>query len=197
MIYYMMIPTFLISYAIFCVVIIFVYLRFDLHLNDKYKVLIDLSVALFGFLTIFILVQQQNFNDASARNDESQLYNGIITDMFTNSLDDFILNKDIQYFYNVLFHNKAPPTNDRNIILEEIIVNKLLAAYGNYAAYYYSHINLSEYTDLLIKHNYRAKQILTILLKSDTFKIYLKTYFIDIAGLDFKQYMKEHMNYDV
>ena len=147
-----MIPNFLIYYAIFCIVVIFLYLRFDLHLNDKYKFLIDIAVALFGFLTIFILIQQQNFNNSSSRNEESKLYNDILTEMFTDSLDDFIYNKDIQYFYNELFHNIPPPQNtERNIILEEVICVKMLSAYGNYTAYYYSHIDLSDYKDILTK----------------------------------------------
>jgi hypothetical protein len=191
-----MIPKFLIGYAVFCIVVIFVYLKFDLHLNDKYKVLIDLSIALFGFLTIFILIQQQNVNDDNIRNQETQLYNGITNDMFTNSLDDFILNKDIQYFYNELYHNKPVPDGTiTNPILEEVYIYKLLAAYGNYAAYYYSHITLSDYKKLLKKHNYRAKQTLKLLLKSDKFKTYLNSYMKDIAGLDFIQYLKEELNY--
>ena len=193
-----MIPTFLIGYAVFCIVIIFAYLRFDLHLNDKYKVLIDLSIALFGFLTIFILIQQQNVNDDNIRNQETLLYNDITNNMFTNSLDDFILNKDIQYFYDELYHNKPVQTElTTNPILEEVYVYKLLAAYGNYAAYYYSHIKLSDYKDLLIKHNYRAKQTLTLLLKSEKFKTYLNSYMKDIAGLDLIQYLKEELNYSI
>ncbi len=193
-----MVPTFLIGYAVFCIIIIFVYLRFDLHLNDKYKVLIDLSVALFGFLTIFILIQQQQVNDDNTRNEETQLYNSITNDMFTNSLDDFLLNKDIQYFYNELYHNIPPPTGTvLNPILEEVYVYKLLAAYGNYTAYYYSHISLSDYKDLLEKHNYRAKHTLNLLLKSEKFKKYLNSFMKDIAGLDFIQYLKEHLNYTI
>jgi hypothetical protein len=193
-----MIPTFLIGYAVFCIVVIFVYLKFDLHLNDKYKVLIDLSIALFGFLTIFILIQQQNVNNDNIRNQETQLYNDITNNMFTNSLDDFILNKDIQYFYNELYHNKPPSVGTTTYpILEEVYVYKLLAAYGNYAAYYYSHINLSDYKDLLVKHNYRAKKTLTILLKSDKFKKYLNSYITDIAGSDFIQYLKEELKYSI
>jgi hypothetical protein len=193
-----MIPKFLIVYAIFCIVIIFVYLRFDLHLNDKYKMLIDVSAALFGFLTIFILIQQQNVNDANTRNQETQLYNEITNEMFTNSLDDFMLNKDLLYFYNELFHNiPAPGGTIKNTTLEEIYVYKLLAAYGNYAAYYYSHIGLSDYKDLLEKHNYRAKHTLKILLKSNIFKSYLNSYMRDIAGLDFKKYLKEQLDYSI
>lgn len=187
-----MIPTFLIGYAVFCVVVIIIYLKFDLHLNDKYRILIDLSIALFGFLTIFVLIQQQNFNNLSARNDETELYNNILTGMFTDSLDDFISNKEIQYFYNELFHNIPPPDNvPRNIILEEIICFKILSSYGNYTAYYYSHIDISNYKEILEKHNYRVKNILVILLKSKTFKKYLNSYLKDIAGEDFSQYMKE------
>ncbi len=193
-----MIPTFLIGYTVFYVVVIFLYLYFDLHLNDKYKILIDLSAALFGFLTIFILIQQQNFNNISMRNDESKIYNDILTEMFTDSLDDFILNKDIQYFYNELFHNINPPEGTvRNVILEEIICFKILSAYGNYTAYYYSHIKLSDYKDILTKHNYRAKHILTTLLNSDRFKTYLNSYLKDLAGLDFKKYMKEELKHEI
>ena len=193
-----MIPTFLIGYAVFCIVVIFVYLKFDLHLNHKYKVLIDLSIALFGFLTIFILIQQQNTDNDNIRNQETQLYNGITNEMFTNSLDDFILNKDIQYFYNELFHNKSPTTETtKNSILEEVYVYKLLAAYDNYAAYYYSHIKLADYKKLLKKHNHRAEKTLNLLLKSDKFKTYLNSYMKDIAGLDFIKYLKEQLNYSI
>lgn len=193
-----MIPNFLIYYAIFCIIVIFLYLRFDLHLNDKYKFLIDIAVALFGFLTIFILIQQQNFNNLTSRNEESKLYNDILTEMFTDSLDDFIYNKDIQYFYNELFHNIAPPQNiERNIILEEVICVKILSAYGNYAAYYYSHIDLSDYKDLLTKHNYRVQNILKILIQSETFKKYLNPYLKNISGVDFVNYMKEHLKYQI
>ena len=116
--------------------------------------------------------------------------------MFTNLLDDFILDKDIQYLYYELFHNKPPSDGTTtNPILEDVYVYKLLAAYGNYAAYYYSHINLSDYKDLLVKHNYRAKKTLTILLKSDKFKKYLNSYITDIAGSDFIQYLKEELKY--
>jgi hypothetical protein len=193
-----MIPTFLIGYAVFCIVVIFVYLKFDLHLSDKYKVLIDLSVALFGFLTIFILIQQQNSNNDNIRNQETILYNGITDDMFTNSLDDFILNKEMQYFYNELYHDKSVPEGTiPNPILEEVYVYKLLAAYGNYAAYYYSHISLSDYKELLEKHNYRAERTLKLLLNSNKFKTYLNSYMKDIAGLDFIQYLKEQLNYTI
>ena len=175
------------------------YLKFDLHLNDKYKFLIDISVALFGFLTIFILIQQQKADHMNIRNEESKLYNKIVTEMFTDSLNDFISNTEIQYFYNVLFKNDSPPSSPdtRKIILEEIIVNKMLSSYGNYAAYYYSHINLSEYKQLLIKHNSRIKKILNILLKSPTFKTYLNEYLQNIAGEDFIEFMKEHFNYSI
>ena len=195
-----MIPKFLIGYAVLCIVIIFVYLKFDLHLNNKYKVLIDLSIALFGFLTIFILIQQQNTDNDNIRNQETMLYNGITNDMFTNSLDDFISNKDMQYFYNELYHNKSPPKEPQTTqssILEEVYVYKLLAAYGNYAAYYYSHIKLADYKKLLIKHNHRAEKTLKVLLQSDKFKKYLNSYITDIAGLDFIQYLKEQLNYSI
>jgi hypothetical protein len=193
-----MIPPFLIGYSIVCLVVIFVYLKFNLHLNDKYKFIIDVSVALFGFLTIFILIQQQNFNNITARNEESKIYNEILTEMFTESLDDFILNKDIQYFYDELFNNIKPADDgDRNKILEEIICFKFLAAYGNYAAYYYSHIKIDEYKKLLEKHNYRAEKILKTLLKSDTFKVYLKKYLQDFAGKDLEKYLKDKLEYSV
>jgi hypothetical protein len=194
-----MIPPFLIGYSIVCLVVIFVYLKFNLHLNDKYKFIIDLSVALFGFLTIFILIQQQNFNNITARNEESKIYNEILTEMFTDSLDDFILNKDIQYFYNELFNNIKPDETKmvRNKILEEIICFKILAAYGNYAAYYYSHIKIYEYKKLLEKHNYRAEKILKTLLKSDTFKAYLQKYLKDFAGKDLEKYLKDKLEYSV
>jgi hypothetical protein len=193
-----MIPTFLIGYGIVCFVIIFVYLRFDLHLNDKYKILIDLSVALFGFLTIFILIQQQNFNNITARNDESIIYNDILTEMFTDSLDDFISNTDILYFYDELFNNKKPADNTtRNALLEEIICFKILAAYGNYAAYYYSHIKINDYKKILEKHNYRAEKILQTFLKSDTFKNYLNKYLDDFAGKDLKKYLKDKLEYSI
>ena len=191
-----MIPNFLVYYAVLCIVIVFIYFKFDLHMNEKYKVMIDLAVALFGFLTIFILIQQQNFNNISVRNDESIIYNDILTEMFTNSLDDFISNKEIQYFYNELYYNTSPPEGTvRNIILEEIICFKILAAYGNYAAYYYSHINIDEYKNLLDKHNYRAEKILGTLLKSNKFKTYLDTYLKDFAGKDLEKYLKDKLKY--
>ena len=191
-----MIPNFLIYYAVLCIVIVFIYLKFNLHMDERYKVIIDLAVALFGFLTIFILIQQQDFNNISMRNDESKIYNDILTDMFTNSLEDFISNKDIQYFYNELFHNTSPPDGTvRNTILEEIICFKILAAYGNYSAYYYSHNHIKEYKNLLNKHNYRAIKILETLLNSSRFKIYLNSYLNEVAGLDFKNYLKEQLNY--
>ncbi len=193
-----MIQNFLIYYGIVCFIIVLIYLKYDLHLNDKYKTLIDLAIALFGFLTIFILIQQQNINNIIIRNDESELYNNILTEMFTDSLDDFISNKEIQYFYNELFHNISPPADiPRNTILEEIICFKILSSYGNYAAYYYSHINISDYKDLLIKHNYRIEQILKKLLNSTTFKVYLNSYLKEIAGKDFIKYMKEILNYTI
>jgi hypothetical protein len=178
-------------YLIISIIIIFLYFRYNLHLNEKYKFLIEVCTAIFGFLTIFVLLLQSNYNTSDAKNQESIIYNDILTNIFTNTMDNFMNNPDIYYFYDEIFNGKKPNQAERKPIMEEILCNQFLSACGNYSAYYYSHINIDTISTILKKHNKRILKIINFFMNAPTFDNYLIKYITNIAGDDFIDYMNE------
>ena len=190
------ISSFITIYLLISALIIFIYFKYNLHFDEKYKVLIDLSIALVGFLTIYSLLLQANYNNINEKNQEASIYKDVLTETFNTSLDDFI-NNNMEYYYNELFNNIKPNDSNRNPIREEIITFKMLSSYSNYASYFESSIKLSDYKKLLEKHNVRVINTLKVLLKSDTFKKYLNKYLNTIAGPPLIKYMKKYLDYTI
>lgn len=181
----------LIMYTVISIGIVSVYLYYNLHHSDQFKVLIDLIAAILGFLTIVALLMRASADNASARNIDSEIYDNIITELFTDTIDIFIENPDMQYFFDEIFNNAPRPSNNTNELKEQMICFRILSNIGNYAMYYYSHVELPDYTEQLESHNGRVIKIILQFKQSNSFNNALDKYNSDYSGLEFAKYMNE------
>jgi F0F1-type ATP synthase membrane subunit a len=114
----------------------------------------------------------------------------------------------MKYFYDDLFNNSNSSSNSnshmnhhvnmnpvqRDRMMEQNITYTIMSALANYSVFYYSHVDVDDYKELVINQRERVLQIVTQFLKSDIFKENAAKYLNDFAGVNLIIFFKEFFN---
>jgi hypothetical protein len=188
--------------------LLFIY--FKLYTKEKYKVSIRLFIAFNVLLTAYILLKQidthqediasnitKNYTDYS-----DDLYKHIIS-LLGNNINKSQVSKDLYDFNindNTVVGNKIYNNLDKNLDYSSIssadktICLEINSAISNYALFYYTHIELHEYTNKIKRQNLRLLKIINWYLSSPTYNIILVYYLNGSCGLNTLKFFKEFFN---
>lgn len=179
-------------------VVIYLFQKFKLYKHEKYKVYISLFVALNVLFTCYIIFIQINNHNEELSNENSKFYQNIMTKLFNDTLKIFRENPHMNYFYNEMFngipYQQSGHIVQRDKVTEQNIVYTTLSSIANYAVYYYAHVKLENYREMILTQRYRCIKIINRFLESPIFKEHLETYFNDFAGLNNLKFFKEFFN---
>jgi hypothetical protein len=82
----------------------------------------------------------------------------------------------------------------RDRMMEQNITYTIMSALANYSVFYYSHVDVDDYKELVINQRDRVLQIVTQFLKSDIFKENAAKCLNDFAGVNLIKFFKEFFN---
>jgi hypothetical protein len=85
-------------------------------------------------------------------------------------------------------------TIQRDKMMEQNITYNIMSALANYSVFYYSHVDLDDYKDLVINQRDRVLQIVTQFLKSDIFKENVAKCLNEFAGVNLVKFFKDFFN---
>jgi hypothetical protein len=128
--------------------------------------------------------------------------------LFDDTLKIFRKNPKMKYFYDDLFNNNGSHSNShshshvnmnmnaiqRDKMMEQNITYNIMSALANYSVFYYSHVDLDDYKDLVTHQRDRVLQIVTQFLKSDIFKENAAKCLNEFAGVNLVKFFKDFFN---
>lgn len=166
--------------------------RFKLYKISSYKSSINLFIAFNVLLTVYVIYYTISQHSNNIINSNTTSYNLVVKDIFKDTYDFFIDKPEMEYFFNDLFNNIPPPSNiKRDLNMEQLCCYKLLSNTASYANYYYTHVNLADYSKLIVTQNERVIIFYKNLLHSKIFNEHLMKYLTTIGGPVNKRYFAE------
>lgn len=191
-------------------VINYIFIALKLYSDDKYKVSIKLFISFNVLLTAYILLSQVNNHTEEIYNIISKNYTDFLDTAYTvilkqlqdnknesqlrRELFDFSAN-DNQITGNKIYKNLGENLDYNSVsVMDKSICCQINAAISNYALFYYTHIELAEYTILMKRQNYRMLKVIDWYLRSPTYNIMLEYYLRTSCGLYTLKYFKEIYN---
>lgn len=189
-------------YAIIFIATLWCFHHFGLYKNYKYIVFIKLFVASNVIFTIYLIFVQIRNHSEEIANSNSEFYAKIMSNLFDNTLKLFRENPEMKYFYDDLFNNSSnahyshsyPKSIKRDKMMEQNITYSIMSSLANYSVFYYSHVELDDYKDLVIVQRERVIKIVNQFLKSKIFKENVVKGLNDFAGLNLIRFFKEFFN---
>lgn len=193
---------------------------FKLYKEYKYIVYIKLFVASNVIFTIYLIFVQIYNHTEEIVNTNTEFYAKIMSALFDDTLKIFRENPKMKYFYDDLFNNNNPDANananannananyneaysnsyshphemHRDKMMEQNITYSIMSALANYSVFYYSHVELDAYKDLVMAQRGRVLKIVAQFLKSNSFKENVEKGLNDFAGLNLTHFFKEFFN---
>ena len=188
-----------IYYSFIFFLIIFLFQKFKLYKHEKYKVYISLFVASNVIFTIYIIFIQAQNHSEEIINSNSTFYNDLMNNLYDETLKIFRENPKMKYYFDELFNNIDSSSTSEYLIqrdpyLEEIISYRIMSSMANYTVFYYSHVNLDNYKDLIVAQRYRIIKIINMFLNSKIFREYLDKYLNNFSGMNNLKFFKEFFN---
>jgi len=194
----------LIIYFILFITILYVFHSLKLYKDEKYKVYISLFVASNVLFTMYVIYIQISNHAEEVLNNNSTFYDNIMIKIFDDTLKIFRENPKMKYFYDELYNNSSSSssssnseldyTTQRDKMLEQNISYTIMSSLANYSTFYYSHIKLEKYRELIINQRYRVLKIMNKFLESKIFKENAIRCLNDFAGLNLLKFFKEFYN---
>lgn len=199
-----------VCYVLFFAILLWFFHHYKLYKDDKYRVYIKLFIASNVLFTIYIIYLQIQSNREETLNSNSVLYEKIMSKLFDDTLKIFRKNPKMKYFYDDLFNNNGSHSNShshmnshvnmnmnaiqRDKMMEQNITYNIMSALANYSVFYYSHVDLDDYKDLVTHQRDRVLQIVTQFLKSDIFKENAAKCLNEFAGVNLVKFFKDFFN---
>ena len=195
-------------YVLFFVALLLSFHHYKLYKDDKYRTYIKLFIASNVLFTIYVIFIQIQRNREEILNSNTVFYEKIMSNLFDDTLKIFRKNPKMKYFYDDLFNNNGSHSNShshshvnmnmnaiqRDKMMEQNITYNIMSALANYSVFYYSHVDLDDYKDLVTHQRDRVLQIVTQFLKSDIFKENAAKCLNDFAGVNLIKFFKEFFN---
>ena len=195
-------------YVLFFVALLLSFHHYKLYKGDKYRTYIKLFIASNVLFTIYVIFIQIQRNREEILNSNTVFYEKIMSNLFDDTLKIFRKNPKMKYFYDDLFNNSNSSSNSnshmnhhvnmnpvqRDRMMEQNITYTIMSALANYSVFYYSHVDVDDYKELVINQRDRVLQIVTQFLKSDIFKENAAKYLNDFAGVNLIIFFKEFFN---
>jgi hypothetical protein len=108
-------------------------------------------------------------------------------------------NPKMKYYYDELFNDAdytahRSHSHPRDKMMEQNITYSIMSALATYSVFYYSHVELDDYKDLVIVQRERVIKIVNQFLKSKIFKENVVKGLNDFAGLNLIRFFKEFFN---
>lgn len=193
-----------------CFLVNYLFIYFKLYTQEKYKVSISLFISFNVLLTAYILLTQVNNHQEEIHNIIAENYSDYLNDIYSEPIKVMLKNKNnSQLFVEVFDNNKSDNrivTNkiyknlgndlDYNSIsnVDKAICSIINSGISNYALFYYTHLELSQYTILMKRQNYRMLKVINVYLKSPIYNVMLEYYLRGSCGLYTLKFFKEFYN---
>ena len=195
-------------YVLFFVALLLSFHHYKLYKGDKYRTYIKLFIASNVLFTIYVIFIQIQRNREEILNSNTVFYEKIMSNLFDDTLKIFRKNPKMKYFYDDLFNNNGSHSNShshshvnmnmnaiqRDKMMEQNITYNIMSALANYSVFYYSHVDLDDYKDLVMHQRDRVLQIVTQFLKSDIFKENAAKCLNEFAGVNLVKFFKDFFN---
>ena len=195
-------------YVLFFVALLLSFHHYKLYKDDKYRTYIKLFIASNVLFTIYVIFIQIQRNREEILNSNTVFYEKIMSNLFDDTLKIFRKNPKMKYFYDDLFNNNGSHSNShshshvnmnmnaiqRDKMMEQNITYNIMSALANYSVFYYSHVDLDDYKDLVTHQRDRVLQIVTQFLKSDIFKENAAKCLNEFAGVNLVKFFKDFFN---
>ena len=187
-----------ILYAIFFIAILFLSEKYKLYKEIKYKFYVKLFIATNVMFTIYVIFFQASNHNEEILNNHSAFYDKIMGDLKYGTLSLFQNNPKMKYYFNELVNGESMEESEylmhRYPDMEIIISYKIMDTLADFAVFYYSHVNLDNYRNLLLSQRYTVLKTLNRYLKSDIFRAHVDTYLNNVGGLNTIKFCKEFFN---
>jgi hypothetical protein len=181
------------------------FIKLKLYSQEKYKVSISLFVSFNVLLTAYILLKQITNHQEEIYNIISKNYTDYINAIYTDIIKQLShenaskLSRELLSFNtieygiagNKIYKTLDNPDFDSVSNFDKTICLQINSGISNYALFYYTHLELNEYTILIKRQNFRMLKIINSYLKSPTYNIILNHYLNESCGLYTLKYFKE------
>jgi hypothetical protein len=189
--------------------VLYVYNKYKLYSSEKWKVTISLFIGLNALFTGFVLLQQNSIHKEDIANKLSEKYEKLSNDIYYIPLNIVLKTPSLRYLVNDMFMSDKETNEDiyddnkyqnirvdiNSVSLDEKALFLLICqSISVYAQYYYLHLNLPEYEDLVKSQNVRFRNILSSYLKNDKFRSVVQYYLDYQAGYRTQKYLNEFFN---
>jgi len=144
------------------------------------------------FATLYIIFIQIDNHIEDVQNQTTKFHMATTHIFFDDTLDFFIKNPDMNYYYENIFNNKKIPYNTtRNLIKEQIISFMIMSRLANFAIFFNYHIGMQIYSEIVTQECYRIVRIFNNFLKSPIFRGYVDEYLNKYEGFGNQKFLKE------
>ena len=189
-----------ILYVIIFIVLLFLSEKYKLYAKPKYKFYVKLFIATNVMFTIYVIFFQASNRNEEILNNHSVFYNKIMNKFKHGTISLFQNNPKMKYFFDDLVNNnnlssESDYLTHRDREMETIITYNIMDTLADFAVFYYSHVNLDNYRNLLISQRYTVIKTFNRYLKSDIFRTHADTYLNNVGGLNTLKFCKEFFNF--
>lgn len=168
----------------------FLYKMNKLHKNKSLELFIQAAAGIFSIIFSSAVVLQVLSYNRERKVEVIKDYEELAKSFYNDTIEIFIDNDDMQYYFENLFHNKPlPHDSERNFAKERQMTYLIFSKLGTVTSYE----TIMEDDDKEVLDQWIAK-ILRNFLKSETFIQYWKEYKSTFGGKLSSQFMEEHFN---
>ncbi len=193
------------TFWVIFILILYFYNRYKLYSLEKWKVIISLFVGVNALFTGVVLFNQNTIHQEDVTNKISETYEKLSDSLYSKPLNIIITKPNLKHLVKDMYMNNGDSNHyeyNENLTEkidsinpdEKIVFLEICQVISVYAQYYYLHLDLYEYRDLVKSQNIRFYNILSGYLKYPPFRETVQYYVENNAGYRSQKYLKEFFN---